>query len=284
MRSRIVFETAELARARRKSFAGGDQNAANRLAPAARAGVPFIAWLTLLLLTLASAAGAQSNQELRRGTVALWAGTDLPLSAFNAEVETSGLFGTERVFGHSFADIFSRPWELRGEGGVAVSRTVDLFARFGVVRSASRGSVALGESIARFPPAQRTNVARFSGYRAVTIEGGFRRVLRDGRRAALYTGGSAGLARVEAITSTYYCPFGISACAVTAPSVAPTAAALVGVALDPGAHTSIDVETGIRVQGRLTADTSQVSVGFLGESFGGRRVSVPVSVGLRFRF
>jgi hypothetical protein len=237
--------------------------------------------LLIGMLPLAATALAQPSDGPRL-VVAVSAGLDRPFSSFNSEVETSGLFGTERVFEHSYNDVFTPALVLGADVGAAFGRR-QVVARVRFAHANGR-STAFGESINRFPPDQRLNVAQFSDYRALEFEGSFRYALRGGSGVTPFVGVAGGLTVVDEVRSTYYCQFGVAECTLTAGSTVPAVAGLAGLSFPVSPHVAIEAEAGFRWQMASTEDVTELRVGFIKDDFGRVRISIPIGAGIRFRF
>ena len=235
------------------------------------------------LLPLASAAHAQSSSDRPRIILGASIGIDAAFSTFNAARQTSGLFGTERVYEHSYSDVFKPAFVVGGELGVAVSTRNEMFGRVRFLRGEGR-TTAFGESINRSPPGTRINMARFSDYRAVAVEGGVRHAFREGGHLTPFITATGGITFVDAIESDRYCRLDAPECALTSRSTVPALAFLAGVSYPLAPFAVVEAETGLRWQKGLGGNTSGLSVGFLEDAFTGRRISIPISGAIRFRF
>src|SRR5262245_1017663 len=166
-------------------------------------------------------------------------GIDSAFSTFNAVRVTSGLFGTERVFEHSYNDAFKPAFAIGGEFAVAVSRRNEAFGRVRFLRGEGR-TTAFGESINRFPPGSRITTAQFGDYRAVAVEGGFRHAFHDGAGITPFVTVTGGITFVEPIHFDLYCRLDAPACALTAQSTVPAIGVLAGVSFPLAPHVAIE--------------------------------------------
>ena len=254
----------------------------------------YFTWLCAAasFVLVASVASAQGAPPERRTGIGVHFGFD-PVVAGQVvrEAETSGNFGTARVNGRSYPDIYHLARVFGGEISYEFGRGREALGRVSFTRSASRGPVELRENIARFPTSRFTSSAEFTDYSTMTIEGGARWHLRSEGVIRPFIGGTGGLAIVEAVTIDPPVrtppPFGPQTVSnlFFLQSTVPTLAGIAGLAFALSPQVQLRVESGLRFQGRPDAEPPDEWTGpWLNDIYDGRRWSIPVTATLQLRF
>ncbi|WP_133501011.1 hypothetical protein [Cognatilysobacter terrigena] len=185
----------------------------------------------------------------------------------------------------------SRVYDVAPSGGLGFAWGVsDRMEVFGDVRQsrASEGRLQVGDA---FVPALNTSLpvyGTFSTYKALSVEGGARWYFMTPKYARPYVAARIGGTRTDDIKATFEIP----AAGITIPDApfyssnwALSAGVDVGVNVPISERASFVAETGIRYVDKLDGDDSAIGpLGLAGINDTGKRVSVPLTVALRWDF
>ncbi|AXK71182.1 hypothetical protein DWG18_02030 [Lysobacter sp. TY2-98] len=252
------------------------------------------------LALVASPAVHAAGPEAGRWSFTLFGGVDTPVSGdvhTGATVDVpdlgplnpalAGVAAQLRIGSRSHA----RVYDMATVGGLSVARAVsDRLEWFGDIRQtrASRGRLQVGDA---FVPALNTALpvyGGFSAYKATSIEGGARWYFMEAGAARPYVAARLGATRTDDIKATFEIPDA----GITIPDApfyssnwAVSAGVDLGVSVPVSARGSFVAETGIRYVDSLDGDDSAIGpLGLASINDTGRRVSVPLTVALRWDF
>lgn len=129
-------------------------------------------FLVALLVLTPGLAVAQANDDENRFAVSFFVGLDPVVAGqFNRETETSGIFGTDRLFDHSFGQVYAAPLRLSTEMSYAVAHNTEVIGALAIRPLRIVGSWNLVNSSAAF-----LRVAHRDWRNSVTITHGRLRV------------------------------------------------------------------------------------------------------------
>ena len=239
----------------------------------------------------ASAAAAQDASQQRRTAIGVQFGLDPAVAGqIVREAETSGMFGTFRVYGAAHRDIYRPARIFGGEVSYPLAPGREAVARVTFTRSASRGPVEFREFHFRGSPPD-VRLAEFTDYRSRSFEGGFRWHPGSPRTLRPYLAGVAGVSTLEAVTidpPVRMPPVpgpGTASNVFFLRSTVPTLAALAGLSFVVRPQFHIRMETGLRYQGRPEAEPPDEWTGpWLDDIYDGLRWSIPVTATFQVRF
>lgn len=250
----------------------------------------------LLAAVDASAAGPQQGEF----SWSLFGGVDRPVSGdvhggATAPVADlgplnpalAGVSAELRIRSRDHDEIYGSARSLGVEFGYGLSDRAEIF---GQVRytSADEGSVEVGGA---FVPALATTLpvrGTFSDYDALTLEAGYRYYLPDLGSTRPFVAGRLGATRTDAIRATFVIPdagIAINNVPFTDDTWSVSAGVDVGLLIPVSERVGIVAQTGVRYVGDLDGDDSAIGgLGLGGINDTGKRVSYPVSVGVRVDF
>lgn len=234
---------------------------------------------------------AQDAPRDRRTAVGVHIGLD-PVVAGQIvrEAETSGIFGTLRVYSGSYPEIYRPARIFGGEVSYAFARGREALGRVSFTRSPTRGPVEFREFHFRgtSPDVRR---AEFTDYRSRSLEGGFRWNVGSLRTMRPHVGGVAGVATIQAITIDPPVRMppprgpGTASNVFFLRSTVPTFAAIAGLSFVVRPQLHIRFETGLRYQGRPEAEPPDEWTGpWLHDIYDGLRWSMPLTTTVQLRF
>jgi hypothetical protein len=250
----------------------------------------------LLCSPVAFAAGPQEGAF----SISVFGGVDDPLSGdvhdgVNAPVADlgplnpalAGVSAELRIRSRSYDDIYGSATSFGAEFTYGLSGNSEIFGQLRYTE-ADEGSVQVGGA---FVPALATTLpvnGTFSDYKALTIEGGYRYYFSDLGPTRPFVAGRIGATRTDDIRATFTIPaanINIVNVPFTEKKWVASAGIDVGLLIPVGESFSITAQTGVRYSGDLEGDDSAIGglgLGSINDT--GKRVSYPVSVGLRYDF
>src|SRR5262245_61118988 len=130
---------------------------------------------SMLIAASASAGQAEAHVPVDRVSLSIQVGLDPAVAGpFNREAETSGRFGTVRLFDHTFDQVYGEPFRLAGEFGYAVSNRCEVLGRVAYAHATANPFVDFGEAISRDTGSRSLFRAGFGNYRSWSFQGGMR--------------------------------------------------------------------------------------------------------------
>ena len=256
----------------------------------------FLTAALSLCAPLAFAAGPQEGEF----SWSVFGGIDRPLSG---DVHTgavaavpdlgplnpdlAGVSAELRIRSRSHDDIYGQAASYGAEFSYGVSDAAEVFGQLRYT-DASEGSVQVGGA---FVPALDTTLpirGTFSDYKALSVEVGYRYFFQELGPARPFVAGRIGATRTDDIRATFEIPdaaITIANVPFTDKKWSASAGLDVGLLFPVGENFSITAQTGIRYAGDLDGNDSAIGglgLGSINDT--GKRVSYPVSVGVRYDF
>lgn len=201
--------------------------------------------------------------------------------------DLAGVDAELRIRSRSHDDIYGSAASYGLEFTYGLSANAEVFGQLRYT-DADEGTVQVGGA---FVPALDTTLpinGTFSDYRALTIEGGYRYFFGDLGPTRPFVAGRLGATRTDDIRATFVIPdaaITIADVPFTEKKWSASAGIDVGLLFPVGDRVSITAQTGVRYVADLEGDDSAIGglgLGSINDT--GKRVSYPVSVGLRFDF
>jgi len=252
------------------------------------------------VLLVAAGPAFASGPEPGKFSMSVFGGVDMPVSG---DVHTgaiapvpdlgplnpalSGVSAELRIRSRSHEQIYDLANGYGVEFGYGLSDRAEVF---GQVRytEAGQGTVLVGGALVPALATELPVYGTFSGYKALTVEGGYRHYFMAPGAARPFLAGRLGATQTDGIRAT----FDIPAAAITIPDApftekkwAVSAGVDVGVLIPVGERFSITAQAGVRYVDDLEGDDSAIGglgLGSINDT--GKRVSVPLSVAMRFDF
>ncbi len=199
----------------------------------------------------------------------------------------AGVNAELRIRSRSHDDIYGSAASYGLEFSYGLSTNAEVFGQLRYT-NADEGTVQVGGA---FVPALSTTLpvnGTFSDYKALTIEGGYRYFFSDLGPTRPFVAGRLGATRTNDIRATFQIPdaaITIANVPFTDKKWSASAGLDVGLLFPVGENFSITAQTGIRYVGDLEGNDSAIGglgLGSINDT--GKRVSYPVSVGLRYDF
>lgn len=232
-------------------------------------------------LTLFGGIDTPTSGDVHDGAVA--AVPDLgPLNPALAGIDAELRIGTR-----SHDRIYDNAMGYGLEFGYGFSDRAEMFGQLRYTR-ADKGNVQVGGA---FVPALATELpvfGTFSEYKSLSVEVGYRYFFMDPEGARPFIAGRLGATQVDDINATFVIPdaaISIVNAPFTKKNWAGSAAVDVGVLIPVGERFSLTAQAGVRYTGNLDGDDSAIGglgLGSINDT--GSRISVPMSVGMRFDF
>ncbi len=233
-------------------------------------------------------------------SLSVFGGVDQPLSGdvhdgVNAAVPDlgplnpalAGVSAELRIRSRSHDDIYGSATSFGAEFTYGLSGNSEIFGQLRYTES-DEGSVQVGGA---FVPALATTLpvnGTFGDYKALTIEGGYRYFFTDLGPTRPFIAGRLGATRTDDIRATFVIPdanITIANVPFTEKKWSASAGIDVGLLIPVGEKFSITAQTGVRYVADLEGDDSAIGglgLGSINDT--GKRVSYPVSIGLRYDF
>jgi hypothetical protein len=201
--------------------------------------------------------------------------------------------GVDRLFAHSFDDVYGAPAVLAAELGRRRGRN-EFFDRVTYTRATGLNPFLLGDFTVRSASTGQQRWGAVSDCRTLAFEGGWARVAMLGRRVEGCLGGMGGVAVVKPVNLVMPVP-DCSSCPVgSGPlfrrSLTPTASLVAGADFPVRSGVGIGLESGVRyTEAHLSPDVS-ASNGTItgvvrdGSTLRGCRSSIPLNGFVRVRF
>jgi hypothetical protein len=252
------------------------------------------------LLLLCSPAAFASGPQEGAFSLSVFGGVDQPLSGdvhgrldvsvmdigpLNPDLED--LTADMQIRSSSYNDIYGPAISYGAELNYGLSGNSEIFGQARYIQSGG-GAVEIGSILlAELAPATLPLEGTFSDYEAWTVEGGYRYYFAiDSMRP--FVAGRIGATRTDDVRVRFEIP----ALNITSENLAFTekkwvasAGIDVGLLIPVGESFSVTAQTGVRYSGDLEGDDSAIGglgLGSINDT--GKRVSYPVSVGLRYDF
>jgi hypothetical protein len=261
--------------------------------------ISLIAAAVVALSFVAPAAFAAGPQK-GSFSMSLFGGVDKPISGdvhsgANAAVPDlgplnpalAGVSAELRIRARSHDDIYGSATSFGAEFSYGLSENSEVFGQLRYTQ-ADEGSVQVGGA---FVPALSTTLpvnGTFSDYKALTVEGGYRYYFSDLGPTRPFVAGRLGATRTDDIRATFVIPdaaITIANVPFTEKKWSASAGIDVGLLIPVGENFSFTAQTGVRYAADLEGDDSAIGglgLGSINDT--GKRVSYPVSVGLRYDF
>jgi hypothetical protein len=199
----------------------------------------------------------------------------------------AGVSAELRIRARSHDDIYGSATSFGAEFSYGLSENSEVFGQLRYTQ-ADEGSVQVGGA---FVPALSTTLpvnGTFSDYKALTVEGGYRYYFSDLGPTRPFVAGRLGATRTDDIRATFVIPdaaITIANVPFTEKKWSASAGIDVGLLIPVGENFSFTAQTGVRYAADLEGDDSAIGglgLGSINDT--GKRVSYPVSVGLRYDF
>jgi hypothetical protein len=199
----------------------------------------------------------------------------------------AGVSAELRIRSRSHDDIYGQAASYGAEFSYGLSDNAEVFGQLRYT-DANEDSVQVGGA---FVPALNTTLpirGTFSDYKALTLEAGYRYFFQELGPTRPFIAGRVGATRTDDIRATFEIP----AAAITIANVpftdkkwSASAGIDVGLLFPVGENFSITAQTGIRYAADLEGNDSAIGglgLGSINDT--GKRVSYPVSIGVRYDF
>lgn len=199
----------------------------------------------------------------------------------------AGVSAELRIRSRDHDEIYGSARSLGLEFGYGLSERSEIFGQVRFTR-ADEGSVQVGGA---FVPALSTTLpvrGTFGDYDALTVEAGYRHYFSDLGPTRPFVAGRIGATRTDAIRATFEIPdaaITIANVPFTEDTWSASAGVDLGLLIPIGERFGLVAQTGVRYVADLDGDDSAIGgLGLSSINDTGKRVSYPVSIGLRMDF